>query len=730
MKLIKLKKFFKNKLLFYIIQIFVLIFIFVISNKNFLVSQNVSLRSYLMHNRNNLLFSSSTEFEKNKDKIVLVWIDQNFFEKEKISIQWLHRWYYSNVIKTINESNPNVVAIDVLFQNNYKYNWDSSRINALNKIFKSYDNELKKNTLENNVYASLYDFENNEFINPSEDVVGENRKLWHSNSILYSNNLNIWVYWILKNKGGENLLPLSMETFTNYYLKNLNKDFDDVWINYDYKIKDLNNFILLKFPKKDITIPKIKDIDNQEFIFTPIYFNSIDKINYLSFYDIYDKNFDKDLLKDKIVFLGSVDIVTSLNDNQNSLLWTIPWVLFHINQTLSFLNNDFIYFFDHNQTIILLLFLIFLNVLILWLFKKERLRFGAFILLISEIFLIIFLSIILSIGWIYNIFGMQYSIFLPVSTLLYVILFQIFVILIYSFWETTSLKSKIQKVFNLYVSEKITKRASTDNDSKLAEEKNVAMFFSDIKWFTSMSEKLSPQDNIDILNEYFEVMSGEIVKKDGYIDKYIWDSVMAFWEKNTTDNACISAINNILSLSFLNEKYKWDNIDLKIRIWLHYGKVILGDVWSKKYKLNYTIIWDNVNLWSRLESINKFYWTSICMSQEFLDKLEQKNDFIYRKIDKIKVFGKDKPVTIYELFPSYKKMYSEFELSNMNQFIKTFEKWLNNYFEWLFDFALLEFQSVSQFRQDPVAEVFIKRCEKLIKNPPKNWSWVRTFSKK
>jgi hypothetical protein len=75
-------------------------------------------------------------------------------------------------------------------------------------------------------------------------------------------------------------------------------------------------------------------------------------------------------------------------------------------------------------------------------------------------------------------------------------------------------------------------------------------------------------------------------------------------------------------------------------------------------------------------------------------------------------------------------MYSDFELANMNEFIKIFEKWLDNYFEWLFDFALLEFKSVSQFRKDPVSEVFIKRCEELIKKPLKNWDWVRTFSKK
>jgi hypothetical protein len=87
MKLAKLKKFFKNKLLFYIVQVLVILLIFVLSNKSFLVSQNISVRSYLMQNRNNLLISSSTEFEKNKDKIVLVGIDQNFFDKEKVSIQ-------------------------------------------------------------------------------------------------------------------------------------------------------------------------------------------------------------------------------------------------------------------------------------------------------------------------------------------------------------------------------------------------------------------------------------------------------------------------------------------------------------------------------------------------------------------------------------------------------------------------------------------------------------------
>jgi hypothetical protein len=62
------------------------------------------------------------------------------------------------------------------------------------------------------------------------------------------------------------------------------------------------------------------------------------------------------------------------------------------------------------------------------------------------------------------------------------------------------------------------------------------------------------------------------------------------------------------------------------------------------------------------------------MSQEFLNNISKKDDFVYRKIDKIKVFGKNKPVIIYELFPFYKKMFSDSELSNMNEFIKTFEK--------------------------------------------------------
>jgi hypothetical protein len=75
-------------------------------------------------------------------------------------------------------------------------------------------------------------------------------------------------------------------------------------------------------------------------------------------------------------------------------------------------------------------------------------------------------------------------------------------------------------------------------------------------------------------------------------------------------------------------------------------------------------------------------------------------------------------------------MFSDSELSNMNEFIKTFEKWLNNYFEWFFDFALLEFETANKLRKDPVSDMFIKRCEKMIKTPKKTWDWIRIFDKK
>jgi hypothetical protein len=87
MKLAKFKNFFKNNLLFYLVQILVLLFVVLLLNKNYLTSQNFSARSYLMQNRNNLLTSSSSVFEKNKDEIVLIGIDQKFFDEEKVSIQ-------------------------------------------------------------------------------------------------------------------------------------------------------------------------------------------------------------------------------------------------------------------------------------------------------------------------------------------------------------------------------------------------------------------------------------------------------------------------------------------------------------------------------------------------------------------------------------------------------------------------------------------------------------------
>ncbi|UFX82713.1 adenylate/guanylate cyclase domain-containing protein [Candidatus Absconditicoccus praedator] len=299
----------------------------------------------------------------------------------------------------------------------------------------------------------------------------------------------------------------------------------------------------------------------------------------------------------------------------------------------------------------------------------------------------------------------------------------------YYIMELSGVKNKFQKLFGLYVGKNVL---GNDYDGEIgqkqAKENEIAIYFSDIAGFTDMSEKLSPKQNIDFLNIYLEKQSKNISLNNGFIDKYIGDAVMAFWENNDSCfEASKSAILNVKSIKEINEIVKNNlNIDINLntRIGLHYGKAIVGDIGSEEYKLNYTIIGDNVNLASRLEGINKYYNTSICASENFVEKITDSNEFLFRKLDKIQVKGKENAIEIYEIIPEFKNILSKQYLQHIEKFINMFEDGLQKYFKGNFEEALSIFKKCQNIKKDKTCNIFILRCEDLIKNKPKNWNGV------
>ncbi|HET9869641.1 MAG TPA: adenylate/guanylate cyclase domain-containing protein, partial [bacterium] len=257
------------------------------------------------------------------------------------------------------------------------------------------------------------------------------------------------------------------------------------------------------------------------------------------------------------------------------------------------------------------------------------------------------------------------------------------------------------------------------------EEKKLTVMFSDIRGFTTYSEKHGPSDVVEILNEYLTQMTNMIFQTEGTLDKYIGDAIMAFWGAPTAQQdhayrACSTALGMVdLLENVLHPKWELEGKEkLEIGIGLNTGGMVVGFVGSESIK-NYTLIGDAVNLGSRLEGTTKEYKVSIIISETTYE--EVKADMLCRELDLIQVKGKTKPIRIYELVDHRLKGAGEKELR-----VRTFEAGLAHYRARRFDEASGEFKNCLQMDpKDGPAAIFLERCRILKQNPPPaDWDGV------
>lgn len=255
------------------------------------------------------------------------------------------------------------------------------------------------------------------------------------------------------------------------------------------------------------------------------------------------------------------------------------------------------------------------------------------------------------------------------------------------------------------------------------ENKRATFLFSDIQGFTSISENMDPQTLAQYLSEYFNVMTQTIIKNKGTLDKYIGDAIMAFWGAPSEDeqhayNACNCAIEMLTNLNLLNNKFQQQGQPtINIRIGIHTGDAMIGNIGSNE-RLNYTAIGDNVNLASRLESLNKNYHTSIIVSNSTYKVT--KNNFDYRFLDKVSVRGKRIGGHIYELIHSQHKFHElRYDIETYNsEFRIAFEFYQNG----MWDQAITAFTKLLEvYHEDFLISIYIERCNAFKNNPPQNW---------
>lgn len=261
--------------------------------------------------------------------------------------------------------------------------------------------------------------------------------------------------------------------------------------------------------------------------------------------------------------------------------------------------------------------------------------------------------------------------------------------------------------------------------------RELAIFFSDIKDFTQISEKSQTNELVKQLCDYLEVFSRIIIKNKGTIDKYIGDSIMSFWGAplavpDPCQHAAYAALQCMHKLRKLNALWREENRPaFYTRIGIHYGDTIVGNLGSTE-RLTYTALGDNVNIASRLVGANKIYGTSILVSETFYKQI--KDTYVLRLVDQVMLKGKAETTRIYELL-AYSKQSVVFDIDAYDRiFNEAFLAYQQTRWKEAIDLFNL---CLKLYPQDTLSFVFIKRCRKFIKKPPaEDWDGVWHISEK
>jgi adenylate cyclase len=364
--------------------------------------------------------------------------------------------------------------------------------------------------------------------------------------------------------------------------------------------------------------------------------------HYISALDVYEKKADPLELKGKIVLIGTsasglLDLRATPFDQ------TIPGVEIHANAIDNIINGNFI------QKPSNVVGINYIQILIFTLLAGVILTGRS-----------VFISAVASLGFIVLVLVMFYFLMFKYETLVNFIypILSIFVTILVLFItklffesrQKEQILNKFSKKVSPAVAETLIKSGNVDFN---AEDKEVTIFFSDVRNFTTISEGFeSAHDLIDYLNRYMSPMSEVIIKNSGTIDKYIGDAIMAYWNaplevKDHADRAVSSALEQLEKLDILNEEFEKQNLPLvHIGIGIHTGEAVVGEMGSVD-RSDYTIIGDSVNIASRVEGLCKQYKAEVLITQQTKDRL--KKNYNMKEIGSVSVKGKKEPVTIYQV---------------------------------------------------------------------------------
>ena len=299
-------------------------------------------------------------------------------------------------------------------------------------------------------------------------------------------------------------------------------------------------------------------------------------------------------------------------------------------------------------------------------------------------------------------------------------------------------KAFIKNAFSQYLSPSVIDVIVQD-PSKLSlggERREMTAYFSDVQKFSTISESLTPEELVALLNEYLTEMCNLISSRAGTIDKFEGDAIIAFWgapldQPDHARLACFATIDMQKRLIEMRKDWREKGSpQLFARMGINSGPIVVGNMGSQQ-RMDYTIMGDTVNLAARLEGANKFYKTFTMISGNTYygtDHLEGAENYVdARELDIVRVVGKKEPVPVFEVLDFKNKLSGP-----MTDVLEHYQKGLSCYKDHDYPIAIEHFRKALTFLEnDGPCLTYIERCERFISEPPPgDWDGVYTHTEK
>ncbi len=426
--------------------------------------------------------------------------------------------------------------------------------------------------------------------------------------------------------------------------------------------------------------------------FVPLNFYKKEQYRIVSFLDLYDKKIKPEFFQGKIVILGITEV--GAGDIAPTPIGNIPGPLLHYTFISNFLQKQLIAT-PHTIEYLLIVLMAFVPLASLFGIHKVLVR--------TIVNFAVYLAVYAAVRFAFVEANIMIDLFYP----LLAFLFSMIVLEILAFNLQQKDEKFLREAFSSYLSEDLMQELIKNPQALRlgGEKKELSILFSDIRSFTTISESMEPEALIKLLNRYFTPMTNAVLEKKGMLDKYIGDAVMAFFNapvdvKDHADKACECALLMIERLEKLNESFRAENLpQIRIGIGINTAEVVVGNMGSDT-RFNYTVIGDGVNLASRMEGLTKQYGVTILISEFTVAKLTR--NFLYRKIEPVKVKGKNEAVVLYELLS---------DTTENQALVGLYEEALHHYIAGRTDAAALLFKEAVHLYNDSVSKYFLNNIE-------------------